>query len=228
MPGGIRCMAKDMTLCHPPSECGAIPAVCEQALVQRAQAAETELFELLVRRYDGRLRRVARRVLRDDADAEDAVQDAYLHALAGLGGYSGRGSIFTWLTRITINEALTCLRNRRRSPTVEILSSGRGGSGAVVVQTRTRNPEQQVLRKELHHALDAAVDALPEPYRAVVRLREMEESSTADVAASLGLTEQCVKTRLHRAKKLLRKRLGEPIILARSEEVSQKWPSLPV
>ena len=173
------------------------------------QAGETELFESVVRRYDGRLRGVARGMLRDDMDAEDVVQEAYLHALAGLGGFSGRASMFTWLTRITVNEALNRLRARRRFPAVKMLSSDSYEVDAAAVQCQTRNPEEQVLRNELHDALDAAVDALPEAYRAVVRLQEIEEFSAGDVAACLGLTVACVKSRLFRARKLLRKRLRE-------------------
>ena len=151
-----------------------------------------------------RLLRVARRILRNEDDAEDAVQDAYLNAVRHSSQFAGRSSFLTWLTRIVVNQAVGQLRMKRSQPTIESMSACDCANGIVCV-SKAQDPEQQLLHVERHRKLRRALQKIPNQYRTVIELRQMEEMSIAEAAHRLGTTEACIKTRLHRANHLLRR-----------------------
>jgi RNA polymerase sigma-70 factor (ECF subfamily) len=155
-----------------------------------------------------RLLCVARRILRNDADAEDAVQEAYLNAIRHFRKFEGRSSILTWLTTIVVNQALSQLRVRRGQPTTEAISTCEVAE-AVVCISHDRNPEQQALGNELSGRVRAALKSMPEKYRTVIQLRQLRGESIIETARTLGVTEECIKTRLHRANHLLRRNYHE-------------------
>ncbi|HEU4983058.1 MAG TPA: RNA polymerase sigma factor [Acidobacteriaceae bacterium] len=167
-------------------------------VVERVKAGESALYEIIMRRYNQRLYRVARAILRDDGEAEDVMQDAYVRAYQHLGQYAGAAPFSTWLTRIAVNEALTRLKGRKRAQQLEDIDSN--GDGPMYVADNSPDPEQNASVAELGHLLEQAVLDLPEHYRAVVMLRDIEEMSTAETAAALDLTEENVKLRLHRGR----------------------------
>jgi len=149
-----------------------------------------------------RLLCVARRILRNEADAEDAVQEAFLSAIRHFRKFEGRSSILTWLTTIVVNQALTQLRVRRVQPTLETISTC-DAAEAVVCISQGQNPEQQALWKEVSGKLRSALQDMPENYRTVIQLRQVAGASIIETARRVGVTEQCIKTRLHRANHLL-------------------------
>lgn len=179
-------------------------------IVARVRAGETALFEILMRRYNQRLYRVTRAILRDEAEAEDVMQQAYLNAYAHLDQFAERARFATWLTKIAVYEAMA--RARRRAGTVAAVvpldtGSERPEDTMLAVPAADPSPEHLAFAGELRTLLEAAIDALPGGYRAVFILREVEGLSTAETAECLGLSEEVVKTRLHRAKALLREAL---------------------
>src|SRR5438105_1024720 len=176
----------------------------DEQVVSRVLAGDTVLYELLMSRYNQRLYRVANSILRNDAEAEDVMQDAYVRAYQHLQQFEGRAKFSTWLTRIAVHEALA--RAQRRSRTHELDAEPDGGHMNPLVSS-TPDPEQQASDRELMAILQTAVLALPDNYRSVLMLRDIEEMSTADTAQALDLTEENVKVRLHRARALLRREL---------------------
>jgi len=177
-------------------------------VVRRVLAGETALFEALMRRYNQRLYRVARAILRDDSEAEDVMQHAYVQAYTHLGQFAGRSSFATWLTRIAVHEALARARRRRRDlPTHPLAEPGE--EAMVTLKSEDPNPEQLALQGELCALLESSIEGLPVAYRSVLVLREVEGLSTAETADCLEITEDAVKTRLHRARALLREELFE-------------------
>jgi RNA polymerase sigma-70 factor (ECF subfamily) len=189
------------------------PSLTDDEVVRRVLDGETMLFEVLMRRYNQRLYRVARAILRDDAEAEDVMQHAYVAAYAHLAQYAGRARFSTWLTRIAVHEALARARRRHREsqtappwePDVDATS---------LLASSWPDPEQQVLDGELRSLLESAIEALPMGYRSVFVLRDVEGMSTGETAACLGLSEDVVKTRLHRARSQLRRELFQRDALA--------------
>ena len=180
----------------------------DQEVVRRVLEGETALFELIMRRYNQRLYRVARAILRDDADAEDVMQEAYVRAYEHLGQFAGRSQFATWLTRIAIHEALARLQRRKR--TDQLGANLRGEIGIdreVDVAASALNPEEQLSVSELGRALENAILSIPEQYRLVLMLRDVEQLSTTETAATLELSEENVKVRLHRARAMVRKNL---------------------
>ena len=178
-------------------------------VVERVKAGESALYEIIMRRYNQRLYRVARAILRDDGEAEDVMQDAYVRAYQHLGQYAGAAPFSTWLTRIAVNEALTRLKGRKRAQQLEDIDSN--GDGPLYVADNSPDPEQNASVAELGHLLEQAVLDLPEHYRAVVMLRDIEEMSTAETAAALDLTEENVKIRLHRGRAMAREWLFDRV-----------------
>ena len=178
---------------------GPAAELSDDAVVARVRAGEAALFELIMRRYNQRLYRAARAILRDDHEAEDAIQEAYVQAYVHLGQFQGRAKLSSWLTRIAVNEALRRARRRARGEEV--------GQEMSHVAAPIRGPEQEAVRAELRGALESAVDELPEAFRTTFVLRDVEELSTAETADCLGIPEETVKTRLHRARALLRQSL---------------------
>ena len=173
-------------------------------IIQQVLAGNTALFELLMRRYNERIYRAARAIVRDEQEAEDIMQQAYVNAFTHLRQFNGSAQFSTWLTRIAINEALARVRRRGRYeafdddlPNVEPFMSG----------NPVQNPERQAFVGELRGLLEWAIDTLPDGMREVFVLREVEGLSTAEVAESLGVSEDVVKTRLSRGRAALRRAL---------------------
>jgi RNA polymerase sigma-70 factor (ECF subfamily) len=162
------------------------------------------MYEVLMRRYNQRLYRVARAIVRDDGEAEDVLQQAYLNAYLHLDQFGGRAALSTWLTRITVNEALARARKRGRGEQVEESVMERQ-------ESRGPDPEHQAFAGELRGLIESAVDDLPEAFRVVFMLREVEGLSTAETADCLQINEDTVKTRLHRARTQLREALAERV-----------------
>ncbi len=173
-------------------------------IVERIRQGETYLFEILVRRYNQRLHRVARAFLHDEPEVEDVMQEAYLRAFANLSRFQGKALFSTWLTRILVNCAQARIRSRFRKPEVALDILDEQGA-AIATET---NEEQ---RLEIRQLLEQAIDRLPEKYRVVFVMRELEKASVAETAASLGLSQVNVKVRQHRAKRLLRESLRRQI-----------------
>ncbi len=177
-----------------------LPPPADDELVLRIRSGEASLFELLMRRYNQRLFRVARAILRDDAEAEDVLQEAYVRAFEHLGRLEVLSAVGAWLSKIVVHEAR---RRLRRLRLVRELASAQAGEGPMAV----RDPEQQMLSRQLQTVLTGAIDALPLGYRTVFVLREIDGMSTAEVSDVLGIREEAVKTRLHRARAALREEL---------------------
>ena len=184
-------------------------------VVRRVRAGETALFEILMRRHNQRIYRVARAIVKDDSEAEDVMQEAYVNAYTHLHQFAERAQFSTWLTRIAVNEALA--RVRRQARLTDLDEDGEAGEQTMPgFNSISRDPEQQASNGELRALLEAAVDRLPEAYRVVFMLREIEGLNTADTAECLGVTEETVKTRLHRGRALLREELFERAGIASS------------
>ncbi len=177
----------------------------DEEVVARVLAGETPLFEVLMRRYNQRLYRMSRMILRDDAEAEDVMQDAYVRAYEHLDQFAGKAAFSTWLTRIAIHEALA--RKRRRGRHDELDAMPMSGESMPMMKSSAPSPETNTATAQSRELLEQAIESLPENYRSVVVMREVEEMSVAETAASLGVTEAVVKTRLHRAHAMLRKEL---------------------
>lgn len=178
----------------------------DEEVVGRVLSGETALFEILMRRYNQRLYRVSRVILRDDGEAEDVMQDAYVRAYEHLNQFAGKAAFSTWLTRIAIHEALARKRRRGRMEELDALTSTNGDT-MPILKSSALTPEAGTAQSEARQLLEEAIDRLPENYRTVVVLREVEEMSVAETAESLGVTDAVVKTRLHRAHAMLRKDL---------------------
>ena len=180
-------------------------ALPDEEVVRRVLEGEGALFELLMRRYNQRLYRVARAIVRDEAEAEDVMQQAYVSAYTHLAQFERRARFSTWLTRIAVHEALARRRRRQRITEMDAMPETDGD----VWMAKGPDPEQQALTGELRRALEASVDALPESHRSVFVLRDVEGLSTAETAECLGLSEDNVKTRLSRSRAMLRRELLE-------------------
>lgn len=187
----------------------------DQEVVDRVRAGETALYEIIMRRYNQRLYRATYAILRDRGEAEDVTQDAYVRAYQHLDQFAGYAPFSIWLTRIAVHEALRRLRLRKRSQQFEgvehdegdlMIVRGTGVSETTVADT-SLDPEQRASNAELGQLLEDAVLQLPEQYRTVIMLRDVEELSTAETAAALDLTEQNVKVRLHRGRAMMRDQL---------------------
>ena len=181
---------------------GALP---DEEVVRRVLEGETALFEIVMRRYNQRLYRMSRAILRDDAEAEDVMQEAYVRAYQHLDQFAGRAQFATWLTRIAIHEALARVRRRGRLEQLGPEDST-DGDGAMNVSP-VRNPEDQASASELGRVLEEAILSIPEQYRLVLMMRDVEQMSTSDTAAALDLSEENVKVRLHRARAMVRRKL---------------------
>jgi RNA polymerase sigma-70 factor (ECF subfamily) len=178
----------------------------DEELVVRICGGELDSFEVLMRRHNARLYRAARAILRDDSEAEDVMQDAYVRAYEHLHEFAGRARFSTWLTRIAVHEALARLRRRKRFDSLESEPEERQ------MPTRSEtSPEQQAGDLEMRPVLERAIDALPAEFRAVFVLRAVDEMTGAETAECLGIPEQTVKTRLHRARGRLQEMLLESV-----------------
>ncbi len=182
----------------------------EAALVARLKANDEDAFEAVVRQNGARMLAVARRLVGNDEDARDVVQDAFVSAFRSISRFEGQSRISTWLHRITVNTALMKLRSRRRRPEESIepmlptfLDDGHHG----VRFATWEGADQSLQRAETREVVRAAVDRLPDAYRTVVVLRDIEQLSTEETAQMLGLTTNAVKIRLHRGRQALRTQL---------------------
>ena len=176
----------------------------DEEVVRRVINGERALFEILMRRYNQRLFRVTRSIVTNDLEAEDIIQDAYVRAYEHLSQFEGRARFSTWLTKIAIYEAYSRVR-RVDYQKVDSISALEGQGMSFTADDR--DPEQQIYDGELKMVLEKAFDKLPDDYRSVFMLREVEGMSTADTAECLEISEENVKTRLHRARTLLRREI---------------------
>jgi RNA polymerase sigma-70 factor, ECF subfamily len=185
------------------------PPMEDEQVIERVCAGEIELFELVMRRHNQRIYRTVRAILRDDDEAVDVMQEAYLNAYAHLRDFSGRARFSTWLTRIAVHEAFARLRRRRRLEPLEDTGS------EDLMTSHALGPDEHASDRELRALLEEAVDGLPETFRTTFMLRAVEQLSVAETAEVLGIPEETVKTRHHRArerlKNLLTERVGEAL-----------------
>jgi RNA polymerase sigma-70 factor, ECF subfamily len=194
---------------HPPLD----PNIDDAALALRIAAHDDAAFTLLMRRHNQRLFRTARSILRDDTEAEDALQDAYLLAYRSIDQFRGDARLSTWLTRIVANEAIA--RSRKTSRRGEVMQlhadalSIFDGEEADVSMTNAESPERSAMRGELRALMEQSIDQLPEAFRTVFVLRAVEEMSSDEVAACLDIPEATVRTRFFRARALLRAALSQ-------------------
>jgi RNA polymerase sigma-70 factor (ECF subfamily) len=173
-------------------------------------------FERLMRQHNQRLFRVARSIVRDDSDAEDALQDAYVQAFRKLDGFRGDAELSTWLTRIVINQALMRVRSRGRDRNVVSFTQRDAAAQEFeVADTHAESPSDAALRGEVRKVLERRIDELPEAFRTVFVMREVEEMTARETADALGIPEATVRTRLFRARALLREALDRDMDRAR-------------
>ena len=187
-------------------------------LAQRVAARDQAACTLLMRRYNQTLYRAARSILRDDAEAEDAVQDAYMLAFGAISTFRGDAKLSTWLVRIVVNEAIGRVRKRTRRAEVFALDSDIESASPVAEVTMTQvspeQPETAALRAETRRLVEAKIDALPEVFRTVFVLRALEELSVEETAHCLAIPEATVRTRYFRARSLLRDALAREVDVA--------------
>ena len=178
----------------------------DEQVVEHVLTGQTALFEILMRRHNERMYRVARAIVRDDSEAEDVMQQAYVNAYASLRQFAGKARFSTWLTRIAVNESLA--RSRRRGR-YESYDDDLSNVVPFMAEQSPHDPERQAFSGELRALLEWAIDRLPNGAREVFVLREVEGLSTAEVADALGVSEDVVKTRFSRAKAALRRTVIE-------------------
>jgi RNA polymerase sigma-70 factor (ECF subfamily) len=174
-------------------------ALSDVEIVRRILAGETSLFELIMRRYNQRVYRAVRAIVRDESEAEDVMQQAYVNAYSHLGQFAERSAFSTWLTRIAINEALARIRPRGLHVVPD--------DDVPEMESPSPNPEEAAMTSEIKEVLESEISGLPDSYRSVFMLREVEGLSTLETAECLNLTEDVVKTRLHRARMMLRENI---------------------
>jgi RNA polymerase sigma-70 factor (ECF subfamily) len=189
----------------------------DDALLRRIRAGDRDAFTDLMRRYNRRLYRVARSVLRDDAEAEDALQDAYLQAYRALPAFRGESALGTWLTRIVVNAAL--MRQRKTGRLADVIELGADFGSDETPLPRDRldepaQPELAALRAQTRRLIETGIDKLPAAFRTVFVLRAVEELTVEETAATLDIPEATVRTRYFRARALLREALAREIDFA--------------
>jgi len=180
-------------------------ALSDEEIVSRVVEGQTALYEVLMRRYNERIYRAARAIVKDEDEAEDVMQQAYVNAYFHLRQFDRRAKFSTWLTRIAIHEALARARKRGRYDAVDFTEQ----ENQAVERQPSSNPEHQAFAGELRSLLEASIDELPDGLREVFMLREVDGLSTADTAECLGVSEDVVKTRLSRGRAALRNVLAE-------------------
>lgn len=175
----------------------------DEEVVSRVLDGDVALYEILMRRHNQRLYRAVISIVKDSAHAEDVMQEAYVRAYEHLGQWERRAKFSTWLTRIAVHEALARAERERRYVEMDGIEDG----AEPVLPANGLNPEEHVSEHELQNLLETVVMGLPQGYRSVLMMRDIEEMSTSEVASVLGLTEENVKIRLFRARAMARKRL---------------------
>ena len=195
-----------------PAASGASPG--DDELVARARARDLGAFEQLIDRHEDRLYRVAMRLLRNENDAREVLQDALLSAWQNLDSFAGRAQFGSWIYRVTVNAALMLLRSRRRRPTVSVEDLAPGVLDEAIGASHdsgsdwSKRPDEQLQSGELKQHIEGALDQLPEILRLVFVLRDVEGMSTEETAEILDITIPTVKTRLHRARLALREAIS--------------------
>lgn len=195
----------------------------DATLVACVRAGEREAFRQIMQRCNQRMFRVVRGVIRDEAEAEDVVQEAYVQAYEKLASFRNEAALATWLCRIALNQAYGRLRSRRETVDIEHVENNGTRIDNVVAfpgLAGGEDPQLAAERGQYRRLLEQAIDALPEGFRLVYLLREVEGCTVAETAAALSLREETVKTRLHRARRQLRDVLAERICLANGEAFS--------
>jgi RNA polymerase sigma-70 factor (ECF subfamily) len=191
-----------------------LEARADDALVALARQGDEAAIRALIKRHNQRLFRVARAIVRNDAEAEDVVQASYVSAFTHLEDFRDEAKFSTWLTRIAANEAIGRLRRQRPSTDIEQIDLESATSAQIIqfpaLQAQT-NPESEMSRQEIREFLEMAVDRLPPAFRAVFVLRDVEGLSVEETASFLSVKEETVRTRLHRARKLMRAALEEQL-----------------
>ena len=177
-------------------------ALTDHEIIRRVIAGEPSLFELIMRRHNQRIYRTVRSIVRDEFEAEDVMQQAYINAYVHLDQFEERASFSTWLTRIAINEAFARVRPRPLR-----IADDLDDRAMEQIQSTDLDPEQQLATAELCALVETEIAALPESYRVVLMLREIEGLDTREVAECLGVSEDVVKTRLYRAREILREKV---------------------
>jgi RNA polymerase sigma-70 factor (ECF subfamily) len=183
--------------------------VDESVLVSQAREGDTRAFGELVRRYEGKIFRLAQHVTNNREDAEDVLQETFMKAYEHLDQFKGDSKFYTWIVRIAVNQSLMKLRRRKTDKSVSLDEQIDTGEDTIVreIAAWDEDPEQRFSREELGEILDHAVDSLEPAYRSVFVLRDVEEFSTEETAEALGLSVPAVKSRLLRARLQLREKL---------------------
>lgn len=187
----------------------------DMEIVQRILANEESAFELLMRRYNRPLYRTARSILKDDAEAEDALQESYILAYRALGKFRGESALATWLTRIVVNESIA--RSRKTSRRAEVIQLGiepghnENAGEEIMNGSKPEQPEQALFRSEARRLVERKIDDLPNSFRTVFILRAMEEMTVEETASCLDIPEATVRTRYFRARGMLREALSREI-----------------
>jgi RNA polymerase sigma-70 factor (ECF subfamily) len=179
----------------------------EADLVARARRGDAAAVRLIIRQHNQRLYRIARSIVRDDGEAEDVLQDAYARAFTNLASFRGEARLGTWLARIVMNEALGRLRRRRATVELNAMTEGDARDAEIIPFPNANpqiDPETAVAQRELRALLERAIDELPETFSTVLVARLIEGMSVEETADLLGIVPETVKTRLHRARRLLR------------------------
>ena len=191
-----------------------LASVADTTLVALARTGDETAIRALIKRYNQRLFRAARAIVRNDAEAEDVVQASYVSAFTHLAGFRDEAGFSTWLTRIAINEAIGRLRRQRPTTDLEQVDLESATSAQIIqfptLQPQT-NPETEMARQEIREFLELAVDRLPPAFRAVFVLRDVEGLSVEETASFLSIKEETVRSRLHRARKLMRAAIEEQL-----------------
>lgn len=193
----------------------------ETEIMARARKGDAGAFELIMRRNNQRLFRVARSILKDEAEAEDVVQETYLRAFTHLDGVVNAASLSAWLAKVATNEALGRVRRRRPAASLDGLDAALMSPGSATFASLSAlnrdNPEAAAARAEIRGLVESAIDRLPQGFRTVFVLRAIEELSVEETALCLGIPKQTVKSRFHRAKLALRRALSEQLEAALNE-----------
>jgi RNA polymerase sigma-70 factor (ECF subfamily) len=191
----------------------AVPPLQEAELLEALRAGREDAFETLVRAHSGRMLSVCRRILRNDEEARDAVQEAFVSAFRGISSFEGSSLLGTWLHRIAVNASLMRLRSKKRRPeeSIDELLPTFKDDGHAQIEPRDFSPTalQMVETRETREFVRDCIDRLPEMHRVVLLLRDIEEMDTSEAAEVLGVSEGVVKVRLHRARHALRRLLAE-------------------
>jgi RNA polymerase sigma-70 factor, ECF subfamily len=205
-----------------PPRFGNMETYSDEQVVDLVLEGKIEMYELLMRRYNERLFRVTRTILKNDDEAQDVMQDAYLRAYACLNGFRKESTFATWLTRIAVNEALARVKRRERIDSID--DPHAGDRTEVAMSPSNSSPEQETARRQLRDAVEALVEALPVAYRSVFVLRYVEGLSVRETAECLQISEEATKMRAHRARALLRRSLKDRLGVVSSEIFPLRQP----